>query len=350
MKRDRQDLGARTWAKRRSGAGSCGARNRRKAITAVRLVVKADGPWPENLHLASKPSPIVHVPQRLEDWTLDDVKRLAADASSENRDFEFKSAAVLKDPGGAGTISKQVSAFANARGGFLILGVTDRPPRRLEGVEVSSELAKHLNDRIQVEPHVEYPTPRLLEAENGRHIIVLHIPEGREGPYASIVDGIPRFYVRTHSGAEPMNWVQIRDAMVRADERRQHGDMLLVQLRHYYKIAYRLGGLARRRPAYPEPAWFDLTLTHTSLAALTPFLDEQAMESFAELLEKLQFINGQLDVMVAAVAGRDQQLVKWHQRLEGEARHVIEPLKHADAALRRVLGLSAATRDMYRDF
>ncbi|MFW9996771.1 MAG: RNA-binding domain-containing protein, partial [Candidatus Odinarchaeota archaeon] len=52
----------------------------------------------------------------------------------ETRDFECKEQLLLTDKKTKETLAKQVAAFANNSGGFLIIGVTDELPRKITGI------------------------------------------------------------------------------------------------------------------------------------------------------------------------------------------------------------------------
>lgn len=286
----------------------------------------------------------MRIPTTLEEWSLSTITSLINLKTSEDQDFEFKSALVLRDNEGIEALSKQASAFANSRGGFIVLGVSEGNPRTLEGVRVDGELAKRVNDRIKVYPPLSYAAPKVILYKDDLAVVVVHIPASQEGPYASLAKGVAQFYVRTHSGAEPMNWVQIRDGMIRADERRRQVDVLLGEFEQHF-LTYRAHKLApMEQIEFPETHTFELTLTRQALAAIHPWLskDAQTMNEMSRLMSRMNFINGQVQAMITDIAVRPQRLKDWRGRMSVIVGGFRDQLAQADAGVRRVLGLPAA--------
>ena len=265
--------------------------------------------------------------------------RQLAESAAEDQDLEFKAGALFLGTKAASHLSKAVSAFANGRGGVILLGVTDRPPRDLDGVVVDSETVKQVNDKIKLYPRLEYPTPQVVHTGEGRGVVIVQIPRGTDGPYASMANGMPEFYVRTHSGSEPMPWPAIRDGMVRADERRRQGELLLNQFEQHYMTAKNLREGAREQHDFPITDSFDLTLTHMAVAAIHPWLskDIHAANDVARLVGRMNHINGQVQAMIASVAVDPRRLPAWRGRMGNVLGSFRDQLVQAEAGLRRVL-------------
>jgi hypothetical protein len=295
----------------------------------------------------------MQVPSKLEDWSLEVVQDLIKNGVSENQDFDFKSARVLLPGEGVATLSKATCAFANGRGGFIVIGVTDGPKRSIEGVVVDTELAKRFNDKIKVYPRPNFPAPLVIPAKDGKAVVVVHVPSSSDGPHASMVDGRPEFFVRTHSGAEPMNWVGIRDAMVRADERRRQADILLNQFRQHYLTAYHHRHGYLEKDDFPHAETFDLTLTHLAIADLHPWLakDTHAMQSVSDLVSRMNAMNGMISAMIADVAVRPTRLPAWRSKLSASMLTVRDQLIHAEIGVRRAMGMPEANhQQVYPQF
>lgn len=295
----------------------------------------------------------MQVPVKLEDWSLEVVRDLIKNGVSENQDFDFKSARVLLPGEGIATLSKATCAFANGRGGFIVIGVTDGPKRTIEPADVDTELAKRFNDKIKVYPRPNFPAPLVIPAKNSKAVVVVHIPASTDGPHASMVDGRPEFFVRTHSGAEPMNWVNIRDAMVRADERRRQADILLNQFHQHYQTAYHHRYSYLEKDDFPHAETFDLTLTHLAVADLHPWLskDVQAMRAVSDLISRMNALNGMIQAMIADVTARPTRLVAWRSKLSGSMLTVRDQLIHADVGIRRAMGMAEMShQQLYPQF
>ena len=90
---------------------------------------------------------------------------------------------------------KSVSAFANTSGGTLIFGVTnDEEIVGLENLKSDSEfISQKIKERISPFPEV---VMQLQKTEEGKELLILHIPAGTETPYYYTGDGATEAYIR----------------------------------------------------------------------------------------------------------------------------------------------------------
>ena len=90
---------------------------------------------------------------------------------------------------------KTVSAFANTAGGVLIFGVTD--DEQIVGLENikddSAFVSQKVKERISPFPEV---VMKLHKTDEGKMLLLLHVPEGTETPYYYIGDGVTEAYIR----------------------------------------------------------------------------------------------------------------------------------------------------------
>lgn len=107
--------------------------------------------------------------------------------------LEFK-----KSPGS--NIGREICAFANAKGGRIILGVDDNG--RIVGVNNHNKLKSEMQATARnIEP------PLLLDIETVNDILVVKVPEGKNKPYS--VNG--RFYIREGANSQQLNRDEIRE-------------------------------------------------------------------------------------------------------------------------------------------
>ena len=131
---------------------------------------------------------------------------------SEHGRLEFKEAKVQYD---YRKMCQYCVAIANEGGGFLVLGITDRPPRRVVGTQAFSDvtgqaqkLFESLGFRVDVE-EVQHPDGR---------VVVLDIPSRPRGT-AYHLDGA--YLMRSGEALVPMSEDQLR--RVFAEEARLGG-------------------------------------------------------------------------------------------------------------------------------
>jgi len=147
----------------------------------------------------------------LDALTEEDLRGLVERGIEEGPHLDFK----LKLPGNKEEkkeLARDVAAFANAYGGYLIFGVQEEggDARELVGLEGNpdqnaSGVENTIRDRT--EPPVEVHTVA-VPLENGRHVLVVEVPRSLNAPH--MADG--RFYRRSGRSTAPMHYLDVRRA------------------------------------------------------------------------------------------------------------------------------------------
>ena len=95
----------------------------------------------------------------------------------ESEILEFKTAVA-----GSDTIAEAICAFANSKGGTVIVGVTDQG--EVQGVEDAEQrdmaLRKAVRNLISPQPYI---TSTVVEVSKGKRLIVLDVPSSEDRPY-----------------------------------------------------------------------------------------------------------------------------------------------------------------------
>jgi hypothetical protein len=155
----------------------------------------------------------------LRELTEEHLRRLIADEVGEGRGLEYK----LVVGGGDETRREflaDVSSFANAAGGDLLVGVdaTDGIATALAGVvrgEVDGELQRLENMlRDGVEPRIPGIALHAVALADARAVIVIRVPRSWSAPHMVTFKGLSRFYSRNSSGKYPLDVAEIRSAFV----------------------------------------------------------------------------------------------------------------------------------------
>jgi len=110
-------------------------------------------------------------------------------------------------------LSKDISAFANTSGGFLIIGVDKH--YKIVGVEKkvqNKEIDEWLNQILSsnIEPPVFYFDPKVIAIpDSDKVIVVIHVPESTKKPH--IVTEWNNYHIRINDSSRSANHNQIRD-------------------------------------------------------------------------------------------------------------------------------------------
>lgn len=165
--------------------------------------------------------------KRLNELTLDDIQRLVDDCIPESRTLEYKENLNLSTEDGRIRALRHVTAFANAQGGHLILGVLEKRddqggktgvPDRIVGVTTSaideyiSPLVNLLHDGV--DPPLWGVEHNPIPVDEKSYVIVFQIPRSLAAPHAVRIGGGDRFFARTTNGKQPLDVASLRRAFL----------------------------------------------------------------------------------------------------------------------------------------
>ena len=98
------------------------------------------------------------IASRLEDWTYDIIKDMVDKSQGESVSHDFK--ANIPDVIG---LTKDCCAFANTRGGFIILGVKEHGIQfRIEGISNDKEISNIFGQKIHAVPEIYFDQPKII--------------------------------------------------------------------------------------------------------------------------------------------------------------------------------------------
>jgi hypothetical protein len=152
--------------------------------------------------------------------TPSDIESLLRDRVEENAFLDYKARPYARDADGVPELVKDVSAFANAQGGYLVIGIGEEAgaPRRPGGL-VNVEDAEGERRRI-IDHCLEKIEPRLAELDirslvvDGKTLLVCRVPEGPQKPYCARPDREHHFFWRRYEdGNRLMSVPEIRECL-----------------------------------------------------------------------------------------------------------------------------------------
>ena len=180
--------------------------------------------------------------KEFKDWTEGDLQEIIEnDVYRENEFWDYKQTfAVLECQDKESKRKKQnefrhdICSFANAEGGYLIVGVMEEAgvPTEINGIGISNtdkfelDRRNELSGILPVVPKVEFSFIKLL---NGNYVVVIRIYRGmyKSYLYRENEDNY-RFYVRRGNRKQAMSYMEIRDDFL-------HSNLLSEEIKRFRK-------------------------------------------------------------------------------------------------------------------
>ncbi|WP_193098103.1 helix-turn-helix domain-containing protein [Burkholderia sp. Z1] len=156
----------------------------------------------------------------LRDVTFADLQALKDNQIPESHTLDFKRDFPI-DKDGRASLAADVVAFANTRGGDLILGADEQggiisafAPIKLEDVDAAlRSLQSTLTDLI--EPKIPGVHLEAVDFPDGGYIVIVRTPPSFQAPHRVRKSGA--FYTRTSTGIDPMDVTTLRSAFLRSE-------------------------------------------------------------------------------------------------------------------------------------
>jgi hypothetical protein len=144
----------------------------------------------------------------LREVTMQDVKIFCDKQIREGINLDYKRGLASK------TLLKTMAAFANTRGGFIIIGVDDKddkPVLPVEGIDWKESLPLGVTSMIvdNMYPYLSVDV-QVCEPENGKTFVLIYVPESHEAPHWLF--NRTELYVRRADRADHTHWERFATA------------------------------------------------------------------------------------------------------------------------------------------
>ncbi|NQT79982.1 MAG: ATP-binding protein [Candidatus Aminicenantes bacterium] len=150
--------------------------------------------------------------------TSADIQNLINIKYKERQTIEYKREMYENKDEGKREMLRDISSFANAYGGYLIIGIEDKNGIPLKIINVdNAEIEK---DRIEksclsnIEPHILGLKCKTIQMDSGENVILIFIPRGFRKPHMINFKGLNQFWIRHQDKKMPMSVDEIREACI----------------------------------------------------------------------------------------------------------------------------------------
>ena len=158
----------------------------------------------------------------LETVTEADLQGLVTDALSERKEVEYKASLSLESPNDKAEFLRDLLSFANTQGGYLIYGMQaeNGVPTLLDGLDVENPDGLKLKIdhvvRSHTQPRVTGVEPAVVNLENGKSAVVIHVQRSWSAPHMLTLNDDCRFYARATTGRYRLDVDELRNVFVRS--------------------------------------------------------------------------------------------------------------------------------------
>jgi hypothetical protein len=159
----------------------------------------------------------------LNDISIKDIETVVQNRIPESRTLDYKLDVHPEGDAGNKEFLKDISAFANTAGGYLIYGVEEKKgiPAAIKGVEVDDfdKLRQRFDNllRTGVDPPIRGVEFRQVDFTESKKIIVVRVSKSVARPHVVKIKEHFRFYGRSSSGVHPLEVDDLRRAFLASE-------------------------------------------------------------------------------------------------------------------------------------
>src|SRR5579859_1142858 len=158
--------------------------------------------------------------------TKEDIQELKDNDEPESKTLDYKLQVNKNNPGEKGDFLEDICAFANADGGFIVVGIEDRKedgkntgkPGNILPIAVNPDQEKRRLDDLILDNTEQKVHVRIhpVEMEAGKYVFVVRIPRSPAAPHAVKRDKARLFWMRHNGDKHAMDVFELRSAFQRS--------------------------------------------------------------------------------------------------------------------------------------
>lgn len=152
----------------------------------------------------------------LEELSMQDIENMVENKVSESLYLDYKREMWGSYESANKEITKDITSFANAHGGFIIIGIeedNDGNPKTIMGVEDVDKNILRIRQvcHANIQPLISGMKIHPVRMDDKKSIIIVYIPDSFDKPHMVLQDY--RCYIRYERGKNPMTIHQIEEAI-----------------------------------------------------------------------------------------------------------------------------------------
>jgi len=157
------------------------------------------------------------------DVSIDDINTIVHNKIPESRIIDYKLELYPETDAGNKEFLKDISAFANTVGGYLIFGIHEKngAPVEIKGIEFTDfdkiQLRFENLLRTGVDPPIRGVESKPFDFKDSKKIIVTHVPKSISRPHVVKIKKHYRFYGRNSSGVHMLEVDELRRAFLASE-------------------------------------------------------------------------------------------------------------------------------------
>jgi len=157
------------------------------------------------------------------DLKIDDINTIVQNKIPESRGLDYKRELPPQTDAGNKELLKDISAFANTTGGYLIYGIEEKEgiPTEILGVDVNNfdGLKQRIENllRTGVDPVIRAVDFQAVDVNESKKIIIIKIPRSIARPHVVKIKEHFRFYGRNSSGVHQLEIEDLRRAFLESE-------------------------------------------------------------------------------------------------------------------------------------
>jgi predicted HTH transcriptional regulator len=195
-------------------------------------------------------------PNNPKEWDYEDIKELIETQYEEDAFIEYKRS--LNPPKGKDKsewntdIEKELVAFANGRGGFLIFGIAEKNNKfEPHGIPTQDNMDVRVKQMVSgSNPSLDMETSNPISKPDSSNVFfIVKVNESTKKPVAT---SDASYYIRVNSSKTPMNRENLKSLFVDEDRRQQNIRILEVACNKFFQELDEYGHLQERKGQAPE--------------------------------------------------------------------------------------------------